>query len=119
MKLNTIDIDNTSTKNLLRVLAKIKRCKFLDSVSVEPSLNGFHVTLWCLKDCDLCRFVFDDQFRYMWDFERPEFSRNVLFDIKIPLTIFQVGDLLKMNLLPKAQTRQGWCDCLRCIGLKG
>jgi len=117
LKLNTIDIDDTSKKNLLRVLKKIRRCPFLDSISVEPSLNGWHITLWCKRECEVCRLVFDDQTRFMWDLERPRFSRNVLFDVKIPVTIFQVGDLLGVNLLVKARTNQGWCDCLRCIGL--
>lgn len=90
LKLSTIDIDDTSKKFLLRVLGKICRCKHLQKISWKASLNGWHIFLWCDKKCDVCRLVFDDVNRFRWDLERPEFSRNVMFDVKVPVKLMRI-----------------------------
>lgn len=78
---NTIDLDYCSWEELGRVCAKISRCPALYRIEIEDSMSkGFHLKLWCMADCDLCRFVFDDQKRYAIDFRRPTRFQNVLFD---------------------------------------
>jgi hypothetical protein len=116
--LNTIDIDDTDLDNLRRIRLKIMHfCSDVDAMGFEPSLNGWHVTLWCRKECEVCRLVFDDQNRYFWDLERKPHTRNVLFDFKFPITVWQLSDLLNVKIRPKPQTIQGWCDSVRCMGL--
>lgn len=120
LKLNTIDIDNTELWNLERILHKVKKCDFLDCLSLEPSLNGWHVTLHCDRECDLCRFVFDDQLRYKWDLERNVASRDVFFDFKVPLTIFEIFSYLSgesADIIRKKVSRgnlSGGCDSRSC-----
>lgn len=87
IKRNTIDFDyyrRYGFDNALfnRMLEKIMWCKHLLYIGVKPSLNGWHVTMLCDTDCDICRLVFDDPVRYAKDLMRPEYSRNVLFTRK-------------------------------------
>jgi hypothetical protein len=50
------------------------------NVTLSPSLNGYHIELWCQQNCDLCRLVFDDQTRYSADIHnRPTTEQNVFF----------------------------------------
>lgn len=80
---NTIDIDTNNKDFITTLKLKIYRCSFLDGLTVQDSiLKGVHFILHCNINCDLCRFVFDDQIRYAYDQFRKEYSRNVLFDKK-------------------------------------
>ena len=67
------------------ILNKLQNCPFCVNfkVKVSPSLNGYHVTMYCRKQCDLCRFVFDDPVRFARDCEREIETRNVLWDRKV------------------------------------
>jgi len=81
-KLNTIDLDNHETKEL--ILAFIKECPHLISVDVtrSPGGRGWHFTLWCSRSCELCRELYDDPIRYAKDRIRPSYTRNILFSQK-------------------------------------
>jgi len=78
-KLNTIDLDNHETKEL--ILAFIKECPYLITLDVTPSPGGrgWHFTLWCSRSCELCRELYDDPIRYAKDRIRPSYTRNILF----------------------------------------
>lgn len=80
---NTIDVDTTDKEFIFSVLSKIIRMnnRFLCLAKIEvapSSLKGYHVKLYCKKQCDLCRLVFDDDIRYFYDQFREIESRNVL-----------------------------------------
>jgi len=85
---NSIDVDlNWFNRELFdpkRVVKKIRTCPHLTALwfKYSQSLNGYHIELYCEKECDKCRLVFDHQRRYFKDLMRPEFSRNVLFEWK-------------------------------------
>jgi len=91
---STIDIDLSpwlllrfsSLGDLLSiVIGKIERCPDLLHYvwSYSPSTNGYHIQLYCRKECSMCRLVFDDQRRAEADFtNRQPHQRNVLFDEK-------------------------------------
>jgi len=88
--INTLDIDKDPTfparpsadREFVDYITKrIKRCKNLLRIEVKPSLRkGYHVTLYCKVQCDLCRLVFDDFERYRRDINRKYIHQNVLFD---------------------------------------
>lgn len=87
---NSLDIDykrfNTKTEDTVKhIVEKIKRLDCCAEINIKRSsgLNGFHITLTCLKDCDLCRLCYDDPERYARDRFRPSSSQNVLFNKKI------------------------------------
>jgi len=86
--INTIDLDKPYPrwktgfpKPLLnKIIYKISKCKYLKEIQVRDSRNkGYHIILYCKRDCDLCRLVFDDQDRYARDLFRKPITRNVLF----------------------------------------
>jgi len=74
LKHNTIDIDF--------------KCRYLKKVQtkISPSKKGVHITLWCNKNCEFCRLIYDDLKRYAKDKNRPEYGKNVLFTKKIMLS---------------------------------
>jgi hypothetical protein len=80
MKLNTIDLDF--------------KCKYLKKVETKlsSSRKGVHITLWCKRNCELCRLIYDDLSRYSKDKNRPEYGKNVLFTKKV---FMSVQELLK------------------------
>lgn len=80
-KINTLDLDGYTLKSAYKLIAKIKALKCCKAVLFKPSCHkGYHVVIICKdKNCDLCRFVFDDQERYAHDIERPKRTQNVLF----------------------------------------
>lgn len=83
MPYNTLDIDTNDKDFITTLKLKIYKCHFLEELIVKDSpQKGAHFILKCLKECDLCRLVFDDQTRYAYDQFRKEHSRNVLFDKK-------------------------------------
>lgn len=83
IKYNTIDIDSTSKEFFIMVLFKIirkgleERC-LIKYFFKDSKRKGFHIQLYCNKNCDICRFVFDDDIRYAFDQYRENFSQNVL-----------------------------------------
>ena len=83
--LNTIDLDYNEERRVGEILDKIVECSDLYSLRTEisSSTNGVHLILYCCRDCDLCRLVFDDPVRYAKDLQRPVYSRNVLFESKL------------------------------------
>lgn len=89
MKYNTLDIDinpriHLNGKELLNnILTKISFCPNSLSIEIKDSNSkGYHIFMYCSINCDLCRFVFDDDKRYMLDFDRIEVRKNVMFDVK-------------------------------------
>lgn len=48
-------------------------------------MKGYHLIFQCLKYCDKCRFVFDDDKRYAIDSVMPLKFRDFLFESKTPL----------------------------------
>jgi len=89
IKYNTIDLDYCDKETLKRIVYKIKKCKYLLYIEVKDSnYKGYHIKLFCSKDCDLCRLVFDDDKRYFADItNRFPFEQNILWDNKIPRLI--------------------------------
>lgn len=87
-KRNTIDLDLNAKRFIdfffvFAIIQKIALNPCLQYMAVKDSARkGFHLTLWCKKDCELCRLVFDDQERFRKDSQRRVFARNVLFDYK-------------------------------------
>lgn len=81
---NTLDLDRITKDQLQHILSKICRCPSLAYYILADSwAKGYHVTLWCLKDCDLCRFHYDDQRRYYADLtNREPHERNILWTRK-------------------------------------
>lgn len=83
MKLNTIDFDFNDKKLISKVLGKIWNCDNLFSCKCEMSQHkGCTITLNCRIDCDLCRFVFDDEIRYNIDSQRLKRHQNIVWDKK-------------------------------------
>ena len=89
MKYNTIDLDLNprlpdNDKYLLkRIIEKIVLCDSCLEIEYKDSNSkGYHIIFSCSRNCDLCRFVFDDAKRFMLDLRRPEWRQNILFDIK-------------------------------------
>jgi len=89
LKRNTVDVDGKvfvdAEGKLRRVLGFVGRCPFSQTLRyrVSPSLNGYHVEFWCTLNCSLCRFVFDDVKRYVFDLRRPPWTRDVLWSSKV------------------------------------
>lgn len=77
----TLDIDTNDKEFVGRILTKISNCKdYVRLIIYESKCKGYHVILFCKKECDVCRLVFDDSTRFYYDSFRPEFARNILFD---------------------------------------
>jgi wyosine [tRNA(Phe)-imidazoG37] synthetase (radical SAM superfamily) len=85
-KLNTIDIDF--------------KCRYLKKIQTKlsSSKKGVHITLWCSRNCEFCRLIYDDLNRYAKDKNRPEYGKNVLFTKKMFLSI---QELLKPEKVRK------------------
>ena len=79
-KYNTIDIDNGDYENFERIYNKVQACKHHGAVMFKDTKKGFHILLKCDIDCELCRMVFDDPYRYERDFKRKDSRKNVLFE---------------------------------------
>lgn len=79
-KLNTIDLDKVGRQELEDIYRKISLCPFHGTVDFRDTQKGYHLLMKCSKECDICRFVFDDQKRFAADFKRPEYKKNVLFE---------------------------------------
>lgn len=93
LRYNTIDLDKdqhypvlqSCTKEyLLFVVNKIlhfsRKNNCLEKIEIKDSnRKGYHIKLYCKRDCDLCRFVFDDFERYRRDINRKPIFQNVLF----------------------------------------
>lgn len=92
-----LDIDLTSKysrfrpKNkefIKRILDKIGKCPYcLGHEITASSFKGFHVTVHCSIDCDICRMCYDDDKHFAYDLNRPEYARNILFDKKEKIRI--------------------------------
>jgi len=87
-KLNTIDLDD-GNERLREVSAFAEKCPDLIFTSAQPSPGGrgWHFTLWCSKECEKCRELFDDRVRYSKDKMRPSYTRNILFTKKEHTTL--------------------------------
>ena len=84
-KRNTLDLDFNNTERISRIVCKVLNCSVggnLSKFEFSPSMNGIHLEFWCRRNCDLCRFVFDDPFRYAADLTRPVYTRDVLWERK-------------------------------------
>jgi hypothetical protein len=94
MKINTIDFDCNDKETVSRIIHKIIdygsfNCKSLFSFDIKLSQHkGVSIILGCTKECDLCRFIFDDELRYRMDLLRLERHRNIIWREKelIPLS---------------------------------
>lgn len=92
-----LDIDLTSkwsrfrpkdNEFLNRMIDKILMCKHLVKLEKTPSsFKGFHLILFCNKDCDICRLCYDDTRHLAYDMNRPEWARNILFQSKEKIKI--------------------------------
>lgn len=79
----TLDIDKNNRDFISRVITKILVCKNNISMEVSnSSFKGVHIILFCKKECDICRIVYDDFRRLAYDLNRPEYARNILFQKK-------------------------------------
>ena len=86
----TLDIDFTSKWSRLKpkdkefikkIIDKISECPFLFQLKFRlSSSKGCHIELFCNKNCDICRLCYDDDRRFSYDQNRPEWARNILFD---------------------------------------
>jgi hypothetical protein len=84
-KYNTIDLDFCSHEQFEKIYFKIQDCPFHGAVNFKDTNKGYHIMMICTRDCDDCRFVFDDPNRYYIDFREPEAETNVLFNkIRLP-----------------------------------
>ena len=92
-----LDVDLTSKYSRLKpkdeeylehMINKISKCHFLIDLTIKiSSFKGFHVELFCSKDCDICRMCYDDDKHFAYDMNRPEYARNILFDKKEKIII--------------------------------
>lgn len=78
----TIDLDGIDKIELARIIGKIFRLKCNKTIEVRDTYKGYHLIIYCYRDCDLCRLVFDDQDRYTMDLRRPRHLRNILWTEK-------------------------------------
>jgi len=78
----TIDLDGIDKIELARIIGKIFRLKCNKTIKVRDTYKGYHLIIYCYRDCDLCRLVFDDQDRYTMDLRRPRHLRNILWTEK-------------------------------------
>lgn len=75
-------------KDLIKMFFKIRQCpNFVYYTVKDSSFKGFHVELYCLIDCDICRMCYDDDRHFAYDLNRPEYARNILFDKKEKIKI--------------------------------
>lgn len=85
LKYNTLDLDFCDKDKLNRIIQKISKCAKCLKIEVRDTMKGYHVKILCNANCDLCRFVFDDNVRYALDIElrgdRPH-VQNILFNKK-------------------------------------
>lgn len=79
---NTLDLDFNDKEKVGDIAAKVLLCVHALKMSLSASMNGVHLEFWCPRNCDLCRFVFDDPFRYAADLSRPAYTRDVLWQSK-------------------------------------
>jgi len=84
LRRNTLDLDFVDKETLMKIILKIESmCQGARwGAKITDTLKGYHIEMFCLLDCDLCRMVFDDPVRYSRDLRRPVFSRDVLFNYK-------------------------------------
>lgn len=80
----TLDLDYCDKEKLKRILAKVSLCGYPVYYRLSPSLNGYHVKIFCQKweKCEKCRLVFDHPLRFATDLKREPLKRNVLWDVK-------------------------------------
>ena len=90
IKYNTIDIDinpliilngKEYMKKIFDFILHCDSCQIIKEPKDSDS-KGYHLFFYCKKDCDICRWLFDDSKRYMMDFDRLEERKNVMFDAK-------------------------------------
>jgi len=84
---STLDLDFNDKELIHRIVMKLIRCPFGKPYTIlwrfSPSMNGFHIGLFCQCKVDVCRMAFDDQKRLEADVtSRPERGWNVLWDKK-------------------------------------
>ena len=79
---NTIDLDGIDKNELGHIVEKIYRKKCCKTIEVRDTFKGYHLIIYCRKDCDLCRLLYDDQNRYTMDLRRPKHLRNILWTEK-------------------------------------
>ena len=79
----TLDIDNSNKEYIKNIISKVKKCKNLIFIRVTNSNSkGYHFLLYCKVECDICRIVFDDSKRFLYDNYRKKCFQNILFDKK-------------------------------------
>ena len=79
----TLDVDTTDKDLITHIYMKIHNCKYC--VNVErtfSSFKGVHFVIYCTRECEICRFVYDDFRRFAYDANRPYYARNILFQEK-------------------------------------
>lgn len=78
--MSSLDIDRDDGERLLKAERFILWCKYSRRfrVSRSPSGTGWHVRIYCIKRCEMCRKLFDDPIRYKADKKRPIYGRNIL-----------------------------------------
>jgi hypothetical protein len=80
---NTLDLDECTKEQLQQTETKIKSNPCCLSIThKDSSSKGYHVIIICSKQCDLCRFVFDDVKRYEIDLGREQKFQNTIFTEK-------------------------------------
>lgn len=84
--LNTLDLDRIDKEEFDRILKKINNNSCCKKTEWRYSNSkGYHVIIECLKECDVCRLVFDDDKRFAVDSVMPLRLRDFLFSEKIYL----------------------------------
>ena len=78
---STLDIDYNDKEKIKRIEEKILKCDNIVHIHKKLSAQkGFHFILKCGIKCNICRIVYDDVRRFMYDQHRPEYAQNILFD---------------------------------------
>jgi len=79
----TLDIDTANKSFIKHITDKILSCKnCLEILLSYSSFKGVHIVIYCNKECEICRFVYDDFRRFAYDQNRPYYARNILFQEK-------------------------------------
>lgn len=78
----TVDLDKIGKSELNHIVGKISRMKCCKRITIRETFKGYHLVIECSKECDLCRLVFDDRRRYLFDNNRDKLLRNVLWTDK-------------------------------------
>ena len=79
----TLDIDTTNKDFIEHTIKKILNCKYCDELYRRDScFKGVHIIIFCVKECEICRFTYDDVRRFAYDQNRPYYARNILFQEK-------------------------------------